>query len=82
MRKSALQIEKEVYDAAIARGALAVPGSWFLPDEGSSGISEVFFRITYAAASVDDIREAIRRLGMALREVFKLETPAGMEARL
>lgn len=59
-----------------------MPGSWFLPDEGNSGMSEVFFRITYAAASVEDMREAVRRFGMALREVFRLETAAGMEARL
>lgn len=45
-------------------------------------MSEVFFRITYAAASVEDMREAVRRFGMALREVFRLETAAGMEARL
>ncbi|PLB54887.1 putative aromatic aminotransferase Aro8 [Aspergillus steynii IBT 23096] len=70
--RSALLVERQVYDAAIACGALVVPGSWFLPDEGAGGMDEVFFRMTYAAASVEDMREAVRRLGMALREVFGL----------
>jgi DNA-binding transcriptional MocR family regulator len=43
----------------------------------------VFFRMTYAAASVEDMREAVQRLGTALREVFKLKTAAGiLESRL
>ncbi|KAJ5602571.1 Aminotransferase swnA [Penicillium hordei] len=81
--KSTLQIEKEVYDAAIECGALVVPGSWFLPDEGRGGMEGVFFRMTYAAASAEDMREAIRRLGMTLRGIFKLETTGGtLESRL
>ncbi|OJJ79168.1 uncharacterized protein ASPGLDRAFT_181370 [Aspergillus glaucus CBS 516.65] len=71
---SSLQIEKEIHSAAIDAGTLVVPGSWFLPDEGRSGMDEVFFRITYAAASTDDIREAIKRFGAALRRVFYLQS--------
>jgi DNA-binding transcriptional MocR family regulator len=42
----------------------------------------VFFRMTYAAASVEDVREAIQRLGMALRGIFKLEATGGtLESR-
>lgn len=37
-------------------------------------MDEVFFRITYAAASTDDIREAIKRFGAALRRVFYLQS--------
>ncbi|KAJ9485471.1 hypothetical protein VN97_g7893 [Penicillium thymicola] len=72
--KSTLEIEKEVYDAAIECGALVVPGSWLLPSEGRGGMEEVFFRMTYAAASAEDVEEAIWRLGMTLRGIFKLET--------
>lgn len=71
---SSLQVEKEIHSAAIDAGTLVVPGSWFLPDEGKSGMDEVFFRMTYAAASTDDIREAIRRFGAALRRVFHLQS--------
>lgn len=78
-----LQIEKEIYDAAIERGALVVPGSWFLPDEGRGGMEGVFFRMTYAAASVGDMREAVQRLGTALRVVFKLDNAGEVvESRL
>ncbi|CEJ60633.1 hypothetical protein PMG11_09201 [Penicillium brasilianum] len=81
--KSKLQIEKEIYDVAIEGGALVVPGSWFLPDEGIGGMEGVSFRMTYAAASVEDVREAIQRLGMALRGIFKLEAAGGaLESRL
>jgi hypothetical protein len=39
--------------------------------------------MTYAAASAEDMREAIRRLGMTLRGIFKLETTGGtLESRL
>lgn len=71
---SSLQIEKEIHSAAIDAGTLVVPGSWFLPDEGQSGMDEVFFRMTYAAASTDDIREATKRFGAALRRVFYLQS--------
>ncbi|KOS37937.1 hypothetical protein ACN38_g11250 [Penicillium nordicum] len=81
--KSTLDIEKEVYNSAIECGALVVPGSWFLPDEGRGGMEGVFFRMTYAAASAEDVKEAIRRLGMTLRGIFKLETAGGiLESRL
>ena len=60
-----------------------MPGSWFLPDEGRGGMEGVFFRMTYAAASAEDVKEAIRRLGMTLRGIFKLETAGGiLESRL
>ncbi|KAF7712192.1 Uncharacterized protein PECH_003975 [Penicillium ucsense] len=81
--KTKLQIEKEIFDATIENGALVVPGSWFLPDEGSSGMDGVFFRMTYAAASMDDMQEAIQRLGAVLRSTFKLGHANGMsESRL
>lgn len=46
-------------------------------------MEEVFFRMTYAAASAEDVEEAIWRLGMTLRGIFKLETAGEiLESRL
>ncbi|KAE8155480.1 putative aromatic aminotransferase Aro8 [Aspergillus tamarii] len=72
--KSAREIEQEIYDSALDRGSLIMPGSWFLPDRGEKGIQGVFFRITFAAAKEQDMREATQALGTALRNVFQLET--------
>ncbi|CAG8933724.1 unnamed protein product [Penicillium salamii] len=80
--KSTLQIETEIYDAATKRGALIVPGSWFLPDQGKGGMEGVFFRMTYASSSFEEMREAIERVGKALRVIFQSETAGIVESRL
>ena len=35
---------------------------------------DMFFRMTFAAASSDAIQEGVKRFGEALRSVFELET--------
>lgn len=66
-----LEIEDEVYHAGINNGVLSCKGSWFRA-EADAG-EDMFFRTTFAAATSEDITEAIRRFGEALRGVFLLK---------
>ncbi|KAL4933334.1 aminotransferase-like domain-containing protein [Aspergillus undulatus] len=63
-------IEEIIFHAAIDNGVLISRGSWFK----AAGRSEdkMFFRATFAAASEENITEAIKRFGDALRVEFKL----------
>ncbi|KAL4992341.1 pyridoxal phosphate-dependent transferase [Aspergillus falconensis] len=63
-------IEDALFHAAINNGVLVSRGSWFR----AAGASEdkLFFRATFAAASEENITEAIKRFGDALRVEFKL----------
>ncbi|KAL4785378.1 pyridoxal phosphate-dependent transferase [Aspergillus varians] len=63
-------IEETVFHAAVKNGVLVSRGSWFK----AAGLSEdhMFFRATFAAASEENITEAINRFGDALRTEFKL----------
>lgn len=70
--KSLLDIENEIFHAAIDRGTLTSKGSWFRAETSNPG-NEVFFRTTFAAADDDQVAEAISRFGNALRAVFHLE---------
>ena len=69
-----LEIEDEVFHAGIDKGILSIKGSWFRAE--ADGGADMFFRTTFAAASVSDMTEGIRRLGEALRSLFKLEGAA------
>lgn len=71
MAKSALQIEEEIWLKAISSGALVACGSWFRATAKTT-CNEVFYRTTFAAARKDQIEEAIKRFGEALRECFLL----------
>ncbi|KAF4534948.1 DNA methylase N-6 adenine-specific conserved site [Lasiodiplodia theobromae] len=67
--KTAAEIEEEVWLESIKRGALVARGSWFrVPDDRPH--RDVYFRITFAAASLDKIAEAVRRFGNAVHELF------------
>ena len=69
--KSMLDIEAEVFHAGIDRGVLSSKGSWFRAE--ADGGEDMFFRTTFAAASAEQVQEAIRRFGEGLRAVFGLE---------
>ena len=73
--KSMVEIEDEIFHAAIERGTLTSKGSWFRAETGDPG-DEMFFRTTFAAAPSEQVAEAIKRFGTALRAVFRLEEPA------
>ena len=71
-KKSLLEIEDEIFLAAIDKGTLTSKGSWFRAETGNAG-DGMFFRTTFAAAPADQVGEAIERFGAALRAVFQLE---------
>ena len=64
-------MEDEIFLKNIEHKALLLKGSWFVGEKGV-GEEKLFFRATYAAAPFEQIREAVRRFGVALREVFHL----------
>ncbi len=70
--KSLLEVEDEIFHAAIDGGTLTSKGSWFRAETGDPG-NDMFFRTTFAAVPAEQIAEAIRRFGDALRKVFQLE---------
>jgi len=51
---------------------LVSPGSWFLADPSVED-RDLFFRATFAAAESAAMTEAIKRFGVAIRKVFKLD---------
>ncbi|KAL1841118.1 hypothetical protein VTJ49DRAFT_7396 [Mycothermus thermophilus] len=69
--KSILEIEEEIFNRCIAKGVLVARGAWFRADQDKPP-SGLYFRTTFAAATPDNMREAIRRLGEAIRESFHL----------
>ena len=78
--KTVLEIEDEIFHAAIRRGTLTSKGSWFRAETGNPG-DRLFFRTTFAAASSEQVVEAIERFGATLREVFGLEEAANGHAQ-
>lgn len=64
-------IEDDIFQAAIQNGVLVSRGSWFTADK-TTPEEKMFFRATFAAASADQIEEAIKRFGDALRVQFGL----------
>lgn len=67
------EIEDSIFEAAVGKGVLCSLGSWFRAQEGTD--TDIFVRANFATAPADKVEEAIRRLGDALREEFKLEKP-------
>ncbi|HET9199650.1 MAG TPA: PLP-dependent aminotransferase family protein [Dehalococcoidia bacterium] len=57
---------QEVSKTAYAEGAVVVPGDSFFCDEDC----ENFVRLAYSFIALDDIPEAIRRLGVALQKTY------------
>lgn len=72
--KSLLDIEDEIYLAAVEQGVLVAKGSWFVAQRGEDFVlKEMFFRATFAAESQDKMSHAIERFGVAVRRNFGLE---------
>jgi aromatic amino acid aminotransferase I len=66
-----LDIEEEIFNQCIEKGVLVGRGSWFRAEHGTVP-TDLFFRATYAAATPENMTEAIRRFGEALRESFRI----------
>lgn len=69
--KSILEVEEEIFNSCIRKGVLVARGSWFRAEQDVPP-SGLFFRTTFAAATPENMREAIRRLGEAIRESFRM----------
>ena len=70
--KSMLEVEEEIFHAAIEKGTLISKGSWFRAETGNPG-NDMYFRTTFAAVAADQVAQGIERFGAALRAVFHLE---------
>ncbi|EAW14362.1 aminotransferase-like domain-containing protein [Aspergillus clavatus NRRL 1] len=68
--KTREEIEEAVFHAAISNGVLVSRGSWFTAAGRNEG--NMFFRATFAAASSENIAEAISRFASALKTEFSL----------
>ncbi|KAJ6031110.1 aromatic aminotransferase Aro8 [Penicillium herquei] len=65
-----LEIEDRIYSTALKKGVLCCKGSAF--HAGGVQSCEMYFRVTYATASLPQIEEAIARFGMAIKEEFEV----------
>uniref|UniRef100_L7IYN6 aromatic-amino-acid transaminase n=1 Tax=Pyricularia oryzae (strain P131) TaxID=1143193 RepID=L7IYN6_PYRO1 len=65
------EMEAEIFKDCIDNGVLVAAGSWFMADHDAEP-SGLFFRATFAAATPDNMIEATRRLGDAIRSSFQL----------
>ena len=70
--KSILDIEEDIFDRCIGHGVLVGRGSWFRAEQDKP-LTGLFFRATYASATPEQMTEAIRRFGQAVRESFRME---------
>ncbi|KAH0544487.1 hypothetical protein FGG08_001385 [Glutinoglossum americanum] len=69
--KDPVAIEGEIFQTCVDRGVLLSPGSWFRAEKFKHH-DTLFFRATFAAAEGEQMEEAIRRFGGAVRGVFKI----------
>ncbi|HEX5939889.1 MAG TPA: hypothetical protein VFZ12_05980, partial [Dehalococcoidia bacterium] len=58
---------QDVSKAAYAEGAVVVPGDSFFCDEDCDN----YVRLAYSFIALDDIPEAIKRLGVALQKTYE-----------
>ncbi|KAK4185989.1 hypothetical protein QBC35DRAFT_288303 [Podospora australis] len=70
--KSILEIEEEIFNNCISKKVLIARGSWFQA-EHDKPLEGLYFRATYAAATEENMTEAIRRLGEAVRESYGMK---------
>ena len=65
-----LEVEDLVFTRAVERGVLVSKGSWFRAQKDAG--EDMYFRLTFSAEREEQMEEAVRRLGGALREEFGL----------
>lgn len=70
-KRSVPEIEEEIFNSCIDKGVLVARGSWFTAehDKPPKGL---FFRATFATASAENMNEAIRRFGEAVRASYRM----------
>lgn len=64
-----IDIEEEIFNSCIENGVLVARGSWFLTEK-EKPLPGLYFRTTYASASAENMSEAIKRFGEAVRKSF------------
>jgi len=73
-KKTVKRIEEDLFNASVEEKVLVAPGSFFLAEtDKQDNVEHLFFRTTFAAAEFNDMAEAIRRFGIAIRKVFMVE---------
>lgn len=65
---SPVDVEDSIYSCAMRNGVAVSKGSWFAANRCS--VKDVYFRMTFAAATEDDLAQAVERFGRAIREEF------------
>ena len=70
-KRSIPEIEEEIFNSCIDKGVLVARGSWFTAEHDKPP-EDLFFRATFASASGENMREAIRRFGEAVRASYRL----------
>lgn len=63
-------IQQAILASAVDHKVFLTPGTCFWSDVDGAVEERMFFRATFASASRDDLREAARRFGDALRTQF------------
>ena len=75
------EIEDSIFLAALAKGVLCSLGSWFRAQKGTD--TEVFIRMTFAAAPAGKVDEGVSRFGETLKEEFGVDgredSPTGVD---
>ncbi|KAK6398131.1 hypothetical protein LTR65_003211 [Meristemomyces frigidus] len=74
-KKTAIEIEEEIFHKLMEHGTLLMKGSWFRAEQ-ELAVETMFLRATYAAVPSEQIQEAVRRLGAAIRDSFGDATAA------
>lgn len=67
--REVIDIEEEIFNSCIENGVLVARGSWFLTEKDKP-LPGLYFRTTYASASAENMSEAIKRFGDAVRKSF------------
>ncbi|KUI65749.1 hypothetical protein VM1G_01700 [Cytospora mali] len=70
-KRSIPEIEEEIFLSCIDKGVLVARGSWFAAEHDKPP-KDLFFRATFAAASPENMREAIRRFSEAVRTSYRI----------
>ncbi len=70
-RRSILDLEDEIFNLCIDNGVLVGRGSWFMAEQDKPPTG-LYFRATFAAATPENMAEAIRRFGAAVRRSYRL----------
>ncbi|ODV98088.1 hypothetical protein PACTADRAFT_63813 [Pachysolen tannophilus NRRL Y-2460] len=71
--KDPLKVENAIYEMALEKGCLMIPGSWFsIKATSEQKDTHIFFRGTYAAVPLDKLVIGLERFGAAVKDSFQL----------